>query len=158
MGRTCIKDHRPEHSLGRLEWVNGCAQCELEREGTVRFVSQDPTKIREAAAAGRITPSKGVELIRDIGKPQVVIDIENASSLERAEELAGDAPPQHRRAALDAVEDKRVSHEIKAIRDTAKLRGIITDDERSRLVELMRKKGQRRMERRATETAPTAPR
>jgi hypothetical protein len=31
MGRTCIKDHRPDHSLGNGEWLNGCAQCEVER-------------------------------------------------------------------------------------------------------------------------------
>lgn len=31
MGRVCINDHRPEHSLGGDGWVNGCAQCEVER-------------------------------------------------------------------------------------------------------------------------------
>ena len=31
MGRTCISDHRPDHSLGNSEWLNGCAQCEVER-------------------------------------------------------------------------------------------------------------------------------
>jgi hypothetical protein len=31
MGRTCIADHRPEHSLGNSAWRNGCAQCEIER-------------------------------------------------------------------------------------------------------------------------------
>jgi hypothetical protein len=30
MGRVCIKDHRPEHSLGNDKWLNGCAQCEIE--------------------------------------------------------------------------------------------------------------------------------
>ena len=33
MGRVCIKDHRPEHSLdhaGQTTWRNGCAQCEVE--------------------------------------------------------------------------------------------------------------------------------
>ena len=31
MGRVCINDHRPEHSLGGDGWLNGCAQCEVER-------------------------------------------------------------------------------------------------------------------------------
>lgn len=31
MGRSCIRDHRPEQSLGNSEWLNGCAQCEVER-------------------------------------------------------------------------------------------------------------------------------
>ena len=34
MGRTCINDHRPEHSIdsvGSEGWLNNCAQCELER-------------------------------------------------------------------------------------------------------------------------------
>jgi hypothetical protein len=31
MGRVCINDHRPEHSLGGDGWLNGCAQCEIER-------------------------------------------------------------------------------------------------------------------------------
>jgi len=31
MGRICVKDHRPEHSLGDERWLNGCAQCEIER-------------------------------------------------------------------------------------------------------------------------------
>lgn len=30
MGRVCIKDHRPEQSLGGDGWLNGCAQCEVE--------------------------------------------------------------------------------------------------------------------------------
>jgi len=31
MGRTCVRDHRPEHSLGDERWLNGCAQCEIDR-------------------------------------------------------------------------------------------------------------------------------
>lgn len=30
MGSSCIRDHRPEHSFGNPEWLNGCAQCEVE--------------------------------------------------------------------------------------------------------------------------------
>ena len=31
MGRVCINDHRPEHSMGGDGWANGCAQCELDK-------------------------------------------------------------------------------------------------------------------------------
>ena len=31
MGLVCIKDHRTEHSLCDESWLNGCAQCEVER-------------------------------------------------------------------------------------------------------------------------------
>ena len=31
MGRTCINDHRPEHSMGDERWLTRCAQCEVER-------------------------------------------------------------------------------------------------------------------------------
>jgi hypothetical protein len=31
MGLTCIKDHRPAQSLGNEDYLNGCAQCEVER-------------------------------------------------------------------------------------------------------------------------------
>lgn len=31
MSRVCINDHRAEQSLGDPRWMNGCAQCELER-------------------------------------------------------------------------------------------------------------------------------
>lgn len=30
MGRTCVRDHRADHLLGNPEWLNGCAQCEVE--------------------------------------------------------------------------------------------------------------------------------
>ena len=32
MGQTCIKDHRPQNSIDHERgWLNGCAQCEIER-------------------------------------------------------------------------------------------------------------------------------
>lgn len=30
MGRSCVRDHHPEHALENPEWLNGCAQCEVE--------------------------------------------------------------------------------------------------------------------------------
>lgn len=53
MGRTCINDHRPEHSLGDPAWHNGCAQCEIERlraeRDALRADAERYRKLRDSA-------------------------------------------------------------------------------------------------------------
>jgi len=37
MGITCKNDHRAAHSMGNERWMNGCAQCEIERiDGVIK--------------------------------------------------------------------------------------------------------------------------
>lgn len=50
MGRVCIKDHRPENSLGDETWLNSCAQCEVERLRAELVAAQDDAALWEERA------------------------------------------------------------------------------------------------------------
>ena len=51
MGRVCINDHRPEHSLGDESWLNGCAQCEVERLRAALLATMEMRSALELIAA-----------------------------------------------------------------------------------------------------------
>ena len=57
MSRVCIKDHRADYWFGNDEWVNGCAQCELER-------------MRDRIESLRGLCKTAVGMLRDAGRDQ----------------------------------------------------------------------------------------
>jgi hypothetical protein len=77
MGLTCIKEHRPEHSLWDERWKNGCAQCEIER-----LLAANEDLLENFQKVERLWKEYA---IADSKKRDTIIGLENATRVLLAE-------------------------------------------------------------------------